>query len=122
MNLNFVTGNENKSIEFKLLLPEYSIKTINIPLVEIQGTTQQISMEKCRNCIPLIKDSFCIEDTCLGFNALNGLPGPYIKDFLSSIGCDGLFKLLQGFNDKTAFAKTTIGYYDGNKIHLFEGI
>lgn len=29
------------------------------------------------------------EDTALCFEALNGLPGPYIKDFLTNIGHEG---------------------------------
>lgn len=29
------------------------------------------------------------EDTALCFSALNGLPGPYIKDFLKNLGHDG---------------------------------
>ena len=35
-----------------------------------------------------------IEDVSLCFNALKGLPGPYIKDFLTNIGRDGLHKML----------------------------
>lgn len=32
-----------------------------------------------------------IEDTSLCFNALNGMPGPYIKHFLKAVKCEGLF-------------------------------
>lgn len=39
-----------------------------------------------------------VEDTSLCFNALNGLPGVYIKWFLSSLGHDGLNKMLDGFD------------------------
>jgi inosine triphosphate pyrophosphatase len=31
------------------------------------------------------------QDTALLFKALGGLPGPYIKDFLDTLGHDGLF-------------------------------
>ena len=40
-----------------------------------------------------------VEDTCLCFNALKGLPGPYIKWFLEKIGHYGLLKMLDGFDD-----------------------
>lgn len=30
------------------------------------------------------------EDVSLVFNAFGGLPGPYIKDFLTNMGRDGL--------------------------------
>ena len=41
-----------------------------------------------------------VEDTCLGFRAHGGLPGPYIKWYLDKLGVDGLPKLLAGFDDK----------------------
>lgn len=34
------------------------------------------------------------EDTSLAFAALNGLPGPYIKDFMAAVGHDGSFTSL----------------------------
>ncbi|EPZ33598.1 Inosine triphosphate pyrophosphatase, partial [Rozella allomycis CSF55] len=63
------------------------------------------------------------EDTSLCFNALNGLPGPYIKWFLSSIGTHGLEKMLTGFQDKTAYALCTFAYCGGSddEILLFHG-
>lgn len=38
-----------------------------------------------------------VEDTSLCFNALQGLPGPYIKWFLDKLGHDGLNRLLAGY-------------------------
>lgn len=35
-----------------------------------------------------------IEDTCLCFNALGGMPGPYIKWFLEKIGPEGKLMVL----------------------------
>lgn len=54
-----------------------------------------------------------VEDTSLCFNALKGLPGPYIKWFLDKIGHDGLNKLLVGFEDKSAYAMCTFAYSSG---------
>lgn len=34
------------------------------------------------------------EDTALCFEALNGLPGPYIKHFLENLGHDGSFHII----------------------------
>ena len=52
--------------EYIKLLHEFNIKIIDIPLKEIQGNTSEISIEKCKYCTSLIKESFFIEDTCLG--------------------------------------------------------
>lgn len=44
------------------------------------------------------------------FNAYNGLPGPYIKWFLKAVGVKGLAKMVEPFEDKTAYAMCIIGY------------
>ena len=63
-----------------------------------------------------------IEDTCLCFNALGGMPGPYIKWFLSALGPDGLPRLLADFEDKTADALCMFGYAESlESIEVFEG-
>lgn len=64
-----------------------------------------------------------VEDTCLGFNALNNLPGPYIKWFVNSIGLEGLVKMLVGFEDKSANSICTFGYCEGpgQPVLLFQG-
>ena len=64
-----------------------------------------------------------IEDVSLCFNALTGLPGPYIKDFLGNIGRQGLYDMLKGFKDKSAYCKCTFAFCegDGHEPVLFVG-
>ena len=63
-----------------------------------------------------------VEDTCLCFHALGGLPGPYIKWFLEAVGPSGLHRMLAGFEDKTAHALCMFGYSDGEEEPIvFEG-
>ena len=40
------------------------------------------------------------------------MPGPYIKWFFKKCGNNGLYKLLDGFEDKSAIAQCIIGYCD----------
>lgn len=54
-----------------------------------------------------------MEDTSLCFNALGGMPGPYIKWFLDEMGSAGLYKLLDGHDDKTAVAVCNVGFSSG---------
>jgi len=49
------------------------------------------------------------------------MPGPYIKWFQKSLGPEGLSKLLQAWDDKSAYALCMFGYSDGAGIHVFEG-
>lgn len=66
--------------------------------------------------------SFIVEDTSLYFDGLNGLPGPFIKWFLQTIGDKGLYKLAQSFGNFNCVAKTIIGYTDEKgTIEFFEG-
>lgn len=51
-----------------------------------------------------------MEDTSLEFNALGGMPGPFIKWFQDSLGCEGLYKTLIGFDDKSATAVCTLAF------------
>lgn len=61
------------------------------------------------------------------FEALHDLPGPYIKDFLTKLGHDGLNTLLDGFPTRRAYALCTFAYSPGPRegeepeVILFEG-
>ena len=58
----------------------------------------------------LINGPALTEDVSLCFNAMKGLPGPYIKDFLTTLGREGLHAMLKGFNDKSAYAMCTFAF------------
>ena len=69
-------------------------------------------MEKARLAFKQMKRPLIVEDTSLCYNALKGLPGPYIKWFLKKLKPEGLFKLLHGFEDKTAYSQCIVAYVD----------
>lgn len=47
--LNFITGNKNKLIEVKAILGDtIDLQSQSLDLVEIQGTIEEISKDKCR--------------------------------------------------------------------------
>ena len=56
---------------------------------EVQGNTREVAIAKCRRAAELLGRPCITEDTALCFEALNGLPGPYIKYFLQELGHDG---------------------------------
>lgn len=60
---------------------------------ELQGEVNEICEIKCREAAKYVKGPVIVEDTCLSFNALNGLPGPYIKWFLEKLGTEKLYKV-----------------------------
>ena len=98
----FVTGNANKLKEVKEILSDVAnvvskkIDCKNFKLLnnhflvpELQGEPEEISVEKFKIAVSeILKEKefleqftdayLLVEDTCLCYNALHGLPGPYM--------------------------------------------
>ncbi|KEZ40250.1 hypothetical protein SAPIO_CDS8744 [Scedosporium apiospermum] len=103
--VNFITGNSNKLREVRgILESSIQVQSHELDIEEIQGSIEEIAIAKCKKAADLLNSPVLVEDTALCFNALNGLPGPYIKWFLRDLGNEGLSKLLAGFPDKSAEA------------------
>ncbi|KAJ5790326.1 uncharacterized protein N7518_007337 [Penicillium psychrosexuale] len=112
--LNFITGNKNKLAEVQAILGkviEVNNQEVDVP--EIQGTIEEIAKEKARRAAEVINGPALTEDTALEFHALKGLPGPYIKSFMENLGHEGLNKMLDGFEDRTAEAVCTFAFCEG---------
>lgn len=122
--ITFVTGNQNKLREVQAILGnEFQITSQKLDLPELQGEPDIISSEKCKKAAEIVKGPVLTEDTCLCFNALKGLPGPYIKWFLEKLGHDGLNTLLSGYSDKSGYALCTfaLSIGPGSEPILFSG-
>jgi len=121
------SGNENKLKEVVAILGDsfpWKIVAKKIELPEFQGEPDDISKEKCKIAAKEVQGPVIVEDTCLCFNALGGLPGPYIKWFLEKLKPEGLHKLLSGWEDKSAYALCTFAFSSGNPeddVVLFRG-
>ena len=97
-NIHFITGNKSKLAEVEAILEDVvSLTSQSLELVEIQGTIEEISADKCRRAAILVTNAcyfiialefniiqvngpVLVEDTCLCFEALQGLPGPYVYE------------------------------------------
>lgn len=120
----FITGNQNKA--------DYLAKLLGMPgdhrkidLDEIQSKDlTEIVTHKVKQAYEITKKPVLVEDVSLGFFALDGLPGPFVKFFVESQ--DGLVmmcRMLDGFSDRSARAECMYGYYDGERLELFlEGV
>ncbi|XP_007550643.1 inosine triphosphate pyrophosphatase [Poecilia latipinna] len=122
----FVTGNAKKLEEVVHILGDqfpYKVVSKKIDLPEYQGEPDEISIQKCKEAARQIDGPVMVEDTCLCFRALGGLPGPYIKWFLAQLKPEGLHKLLAGFEDKSAWALCTFAFCAGKDepVQLFRG-
>ena len=101
--LNFITGNKNKLLEVQAILGDtVDLRNQSIDLPELQGTIEEISKDKCRRAAEAVtllcptnsrniltntqvQGPVLVEDTCLCFNALKELPGPYMYVFWGDV-------------------------------------
>lgn len=109
----FVTGNRKKLEEVRAILgdafPLTSVALDDLP--EVQGEPEDVARAKCREAVRRTGGApTLVEDTQLCFNAMRGLPGPYIKHFLDKLEHDGLNRMLHGFDDRTAYAQCIFAY------------
>lgn len=119
----FVTGNQDKA--------DYLAKMLGIPLdhhkldlEEIQGDADpaKIVEHKVRQAYQLLGRPALVEDVSLGFRAMNGLPGPFIKYYVEQPdGLERLCRSLDGFDDRRARAECYFGYCDDQRLELIHG-
>lgn len=126
--ITFVTGNAKKLEEVVAILSKgtplaFDVKNKKIDLPELQGEPEDIAREKCRLAAEAAQGPVMCEDTLLCYDALNGLPGPYCKWFLEKLGHDGLNRILQGYEDKGAYAQCLFALCagPGKPVRLFDG-
>jgi inosine triphosphate pyrophosphatase len=107
-----MSGNQNKLNEVQQILGPYvkNIISKKIDLEEVQGDPVHIIKHKVKQASGLIDMPVLVEDTSLCFNALNGMPGPYVKWFHDKIGNEGLHNLLAAYKDKSCKAICMFGY------------
>jgi len=118
----YITGNQNKVA--------YLAKTLGIELEhhkldldEIQSLDPyEVIEHKVKQAYELLQRPVLVEDTSLFFNALDGLPGPFVKFFVTAKdGQNIMCRMLDGFSDRSAYASAIYAYYDGNELHTFAG-
>lgn len=119
-NVTFITGNQHKADYLSRILG-VPLKHRAVDITEIQSTSlEEIVEHKVRQAYMVAKCPVLVEDVALGFTALGGLPGPFIKFFVEAPnGLENLCRMLDGFDDRSAVAACVFGYYDGEQIKLF---
>lgn len=120
MLVTFITGNQSKA-DYLARYLGFPVAHVKIDLDEIQSMDlKEIVGHKVRQAYEHVKTPVIVEDVSLEFEALGGLPGPFIKFFVERIPFESICSMLNGKSRK-ATAKCVFGYYDGETIQLFEG-
>jgi len=123
-DLWFVSTNKNKYREAKDILSKFNIKLgfLFEDLKEIQSNSiEKIARNKAENAFKKCKTPILVEDSGLFIDALEGFPGPYSSFALTTIGNEGILKLV-GKNRNAKFVSIVVYYDKKNGMRLFKGI
>lgn len=121
MKVVFVTGNQHKADKTAQLL-DRAIDHEKLDLDEIQTTNvAELAEHKVRQAYEILKKPVIIDDYGLGFDALDGMPGPFIKFFVMiDDGLEKLCRMLDGFDSRRATTCCVMAFYDGKTLRVFE--
>ena len=115
-SITFITGNKKKLEEVVAIIGDslpFKLVSQKLDLPELQGEPVEVSIEKCKLASMQVDGPVMVEDTSLCFNALNGLPGVYIKWFLEKTGHEGLNNIIAAYPDKSAYAQCIFSFSPG---------
>ncbi len=116
-----VTSNKDKLAEINEILgTDHGVSEVDIPEVQSLDIDQVITA-KAKSAFKIIKKPVLVEDISLEIKALNGLPGPFVKFFLATLGTEGTVRLI---GKKSTETKVTaaVALYNGLNLKIFKGV
>jgi XTP/dITP diphosphohydrolase len=123
MELLFITSNPGKVKEARKYLEplDMNVKQVNFGYPEIQADTlEEVAEYGAKWLSERIDGPFFLDDSGLFVEALKGFPGVYSAYAYKTLGIRGILKLLEGVENRRAYFKSIVAYWDG-KVHLFTG-
>ncbi len=127
IKLKVVTSNPGKAKEFIELGKHYSVKIeiIDLPKLEIQSNSlEEIATFSAIDAATRLGTDVVVEDAGLFIEALNGFPGPYSSYVYKTLGVKGVLKLMEGINNRCAYFKSVITYFNpkDHVLKVFVGV
>lgn len=120
--LLFATSNKHKFQEATQLL-DIEIRQLPFEYTEIRSDSlDEVASDAARAAYKRAKEPVFVEDTGLFIDALKGFPGTYSGWVFGKIGMEGVLKLLEGVEDRSAYFQAVVGYMkDKEHVSLFHG-
>ena len=118
----FVTHNKGKIASANKQLKDVNFKIFEYDLEEPRSDDiKYISKYKVMEAYKLVNKP-CISLDC-GFwiDELEGFPRAFVNYALETIGIKGILKLMEGKENRNCRFTECLSYYDGNKLHQFNG-
>lgn len=119
MELTVVTGNKDKAAQIETLLG-IPTRAETLELDEIQSLDLvRVLEEKAKAAFLKLKVPLIVDDVSVSIDELKGLPGPFVRWFLDTIGPEGLCRFADQTKTRTAVATVGIGYIDQSGFKPF---
>jgi non-canonical purine NTP pyrophosphatase (RdgB/HAM1 family) len=123
--LIFVTTNTGKVASLQTYMDRASIdaKISGRPLdiVEIQADTAlEVARAKATEAFRRLGQPLVVDDSEFRIAALGGFPGPYQKYMVETLGPEGVVRLMEGHDDRSAYFVSNLIYVDAEgTMHEF---
>ena len=121
--IHFITSNQKKfaSLQKLLHLLGVDLRQLEYDFDEGRGldiqTIAKSKLAQAKKAFP--NKRLIVDDRGFFIPALKGFPGPFVKLLLDSFSYPGIIKLMQGETDRRAIFSFAVGYFDGEKDHIF---
>ncbi len=125
MRITFITGNQHQLEEAEKIFQKFGIelKHLNLGYPEIQGTLEEVAKFGAKYAADNLNKAVIVEDAGLFIKALNWFPGPYSAYVQSTIGNEGILKLMEYVEDRYAEFRSVVGYCAPNaEPEIFLGL
>ena len=121
--IHFITSNHQKFTSLQNLLPPLGVdlRQLEYDFDEGRGldiqTIAKSKLSQAKKAFP--NKRLIVDDRGFFIPVLKGFPGPFVKLLLDSFSYSGIIKLMQGETDRRATFSFAVGYFDGEKDHIF---
>ncbi len=119
----FVTQNKGKIASANREFQGVNFTVFEHDLIEPRSAdVKEISKQKVLQAYEIVKKPCISNDSGFYVDALNGFPNTYVNHCLSTIGIEGILKLMEDKEDRTCCFKESLSYYDGENLYQFDGL
>jgi len=118
-----VTSNPHKADEVRAFFSGLvDLRHVSMDIPEYRSDdVGEIARKKAEYAYAALGSPVMVDDTGFFIAALNGFPGPYAAYVLSTLGNDGILKLMDGVRDRHAYFETAVAWADPSGIRVFRG-
>ena len=115
--LLFATTNTGKVASLQRMFDQAGMAVKVVPkafdLIEEQADDAlQVAESKARQAFALAGEPLVVDDSAFHIPALGGFPGAYQKYVIDTIGPEGILKLMEGIEDRSAYFISNLVYVD----------